>query len=137
MRAARELVHTPTRNMLLVTHLHTSKRLSGISSIDARSQHMLTFTEERKFSLGLLFGCHCVHMQVDDWHRVVPVDKAKQFVETRPGNFMHPQASARILSTFSDASEDAAAVAGLRGCAVVLIGDAAHCSPPGASFIPC
>jgi 2-polyprenyl-6-methoxyphenol hydroxylase-like FAD-dependent oxidoreductase len=75
-------------------------------------------------------------LQVDDWRRVLPVDKAQNFVDGRPGRFMHPQASSRMVSAFPDAAENASTVAGLRGCAVMLIGDAAHCSPPGAHKSP-
>jgi hypothetical protein len=72
--------------------------------------------------------------QVDSWQDLVPESAARAFVESREGVFRHPQMTGRLVTALPAAEppplEPGHALRGLQGCAAVLLGDAAHVSPP-------
>lgn len=78
--------------------------------------------------------------QVQYWRDLVPEAEAKRFLSTEPGRFSHPQACGRLLARFEDAQAvvtgEGDAAASIQGSAVMLLGDAAHVFPPGATTAP-
>lgn len=72
--------------------------------------------------------------QIQDWHALLPREAAEQFVQTREGVFNHPQCCRRLVHLMPHArvpERAQRATGGLRGCAALLLGDAAHVFPPG------
>ena len=73
---------------------------------------------------------------MEDWRGLVPEHIAQKFVDAPVGAFKHPNMCSRLVARFPDASAPrmptGGAPAPLQGCAVVLLGDAAHVFPPGA-----
>lgn len=70
---------------------------------------------------------------IEDWRSLVPPDVADTFVHTPAAPFRNPQATNRIVELLPDSAPAASSMPGLHGCAVMLVGDAAHSFPPGVS----
>lgn len=75
--------------------------------------------------------------QLDRFRENVPEAVAQQFVDAKLGRFKNPQACKRLVAEFPGAEEAEVkpgdAAGGLRGASVLIMGDAAHAFPPGAS----
>jgi hypothetical protein len=75
--------------------------------------------------------------QAEDWRVLVPRAVAEAFVAPPAAPFRHPQSTTRLFAHLPDAAPPPrtglSSLPGLRGCAVVLLGDAAYSFPPGAT----